>query len=124
VPDSAHDQGPLLAEVTNAVVQLHRRHFGKGPTRSKTYFAGDLVLCVMQDLFTIVERTLIAAGEGDRVRSARVAVYDAVGPELRDAVGRILGRRVVTSTSQVQLEPEMGMVVFVLDAASGAAAAD
>ena len=123
MPDSAHDQGPLLGDVANAVVRLHRRHFGNGPTRSKTYLAGDLVVCVLQDLFAIVERTLITAGEGDRVRSARVVVYDAIGPELRDAIARILGRRVVMSTSQVLLDAEIGMLVFLLDPASGAAAA-
>ena len=70
MPDSAHDQGPLLGDVTNTVVRLRRRHFGKGPTRSKTYLAGDLVVCAMQDLFMIVEQTLITAGEG-RPREVR-----------------------------------------------------
>jgi hypothetical protein len=27
----------MLAEVTNAIVRLHRQHYGKGPTRSKSY---------------------------------------------------------------------------------------
>ena len=106
--------------MTNAVVGLHRQYFGKGPTRSKSYLAGDLLLCVMRDLFTIVEQTLIAAGEGDRVTSARVAVNDAVASEFRSAVERILGRRVITSTSQVLLEPEVGIMVFILEPASGA----
>jgi uncharacterized protein YbcI len=120
VSHPVHDQGRLLAEVTNAIVRLHRQHYGKGPTRSKSYLAGDVVLCVMGDLFTPVERTLLAAGEGERVRSARVAVHDAVGHDFRDAVERIMGRRVITFTSQVLLEPEIGIELFILEPASGA----
>jgi uncharacterized protein YbcI len=122
--DYAYEEGRLLARVTNAVVPLYREHFGKGPTRSKSYLAGNLLLCVMGDLFTTAERTLIAAGEGQRVRAARLAVGEAIEAELRAAVERILDRRVLTSTSQVLLEPEIGMVVFVLEPASAAAPAD
>jgi uncharacterized protein YbcI len=124
VSDYAHDEGRLLARVTNAVVHLYREHFGKGPTRSKSYLTTNLLFCVMGDLFTTAERTLIAAGEGDRVRAARLAVSDAIEAELRATVERILERRVLTSTSQVLLEPEIGMVVFVLEPASAAAPAD
>jgi hypothetical protein len=30
--------------VTNAVVRLHRRHYGKGPTRSKSYLLIEIFL--------------------------------------------------------------------------------
>lgn len=106
--------------MTNAIVRLHRQHYGKGPTRSKSYLAGDVLVCVLADLFTPVERTLLAAGEGELVRYARNAVHDAVGREFRDAVERILGRRVVTFTSQVLVEPEVGMQLFILEPASAA----
>ena len=37
----------MLAEVTNAIVRLHRQHYGKGPTRSKSYLLDDVLICVM-----------------------------------------------------------------------------
>lgn len=30
-------RGEVLAEISRAVVQLHRRYYGKGPTKAKTH---------------------------------------------------------------------------------------
>ena len=48
----------MLAEATNAIVSLHRQHYGKGPTRSKSFLLDDVLICAMQDVLTVVERTL------------------------------------------------------------------
>jgi uncharacterized protein YbcI len=111
--------GPLLAEVTNAVVQLHRSHYGKGPTRSKSYFLDDVLMCVMQDVFTTVERTLIDAGEAASVRDTRLAFQDAMADRFTDAIERIVGRRVLGFTSQVLTDEDIAIDVFVLESASG-----
>jgi uncharacterized protein YbcI len=104
----------VLAEVTNAVVRLHREHYGKGPTRSKSYLLDDLLVCVMQDVFTTVERTLIGAGEGDRVRQTRLAFQDAMSESFSEAVERITGRRVLGLTSQVLVDEGIAVELFML----------
>jgi uncharacterized protein YbcI len=111
----ARDLGPILAAVTNAVVMLHRTHYGKGPTRSKSYLFDGIAICVMNDVFTTVERTLIDAGEGSRVRSTRLAFQDAMEDEIKQAVGAALGRTVIAVTSQVLTSPEVAIYVFVLE---------
>ena len=119
-----HEQptlGPLLAEVTNAVVRLHRAHYGKGPTRSKSYLLDDVLVCVMGDVFTTVERTLVDAGEHDKVRETRLAFQDAMKDRFTEAVERVVGRRVLGFTSQVLVDQDVAIEVFVLDAASPAA---
>jgi uncharacterized protein YbcI len=116
-PVPAHDNsapGPMLAEVTNAVVRLHRTHYGKGPTRSKSYLIDDVLMCVMRDVFTTVERTLIESGEGDKVRETRLAFQDALRDRFCEEVERIIGRRVVGFTTQVLLDQDIGIEVFVL----------
>jgi uncharacterized protein YbcI len=118
VPAPNHEPsalGPLLAEVTNAVVQLHRRHYGKGPTRSKSYLMDDVLVCVMRNVFTTVERTLVKAGEHARVRETRLAFQDAMRDRFIEAVEGILGRRVIGFTSQVLVEQELAIEVFVLE---------
>ena len=111
--------GPALAAVTNAVVRLHRAHYGKGPTRSKSYFLDDVLICVMSDVFTTVERTLITAGEADSVRRTRLAFQEAMGDSFKKSIEEILGRRVRGFTSQVLLDEDVAIQLFVLEPASG-----
>jgi uncharacterized protein YbcI len=106
--------GPLLAEITNAVVGLHRTHYGKGPTRSKSYMMDDVIVCVMRDVFTTVERTLIEAGEHDRVRDTRLAFQDAMRDVFTGAIEEITGRRVLGFTSQVLVQQGLAIDVFLM----------
>lgn len=114
-PPGAPGLGPLLAEVTNAVVRLHRTHYGKGPTRSKSYLLDDVLICVMRDVFTPVERTLIEAGEPDKVRQTRLAFQDAMHHVFKDAIEGITRRSVRGFTSQVLVDQDVAIEVFVLD---------
>jgi uncharacterized protein YbcI len=112
----------MLAEVTNAVVRLHRRHYGKGPTRSKSYLVDDVLVCVMRDVFTTVERTLVEAGDHAKVRETRLAFRDAMRDRFIEEVERVVGRPVLGFTSQVLVEQETAIDVFVLEPASSSAA--
>jgi uncharacterized protein YbcI len=112
--------GPLLAEVTNAVVQLHREHYGKGPTRSKSFLLDDVLVCVMRDVLTTVERTLVEAGEHDTVRETRLAFQDAMRDRFTEAVERIVGRRVLGLTSQVLMGEDVAIEVFLLESPANA----
>jgi uncharacterized protein YbcI len=108
--------GPLLAEVTNAVVQLHSTHYGKGPTRSKSYLMDDVLICVMRDVFTTVERTLVEAGERDKVRETRLAFQEAMRDTFVEAIEGITGRHVLGMTSQVLMDQAIAIEVFLLEA--------
>jgi uncharacterized protein YbcI len=113
-PPAPPGLGPLLAEVTNAVVRLHRTHYGKGPTRSKSYLLDDVVICVMRDVFTPVERTLIEAGQPDKVRETRLAFQDAMQHVFTDAIEGITSRTVLGFTSQVLVDQDVAIEVFAL----------
>jgi uncharacterized protein YbcI len=115
----SHEHGPILAQVTNAIVRLYRTYYGKGPTRSKSYLMDDLLVCAMRDVFTTIERTLIEAGEADQVRATRLALREAVQEEIRAEVEQIVGRRVRGFTGQVLLAPEIAIELFVLEPEEG-----
>lgn len=110
--------GPLLAEVTNSIVQLHRSHYGKGPTRSKSYLLDDVLICVMRDVLTTVERTLLDAGERSKVRETRLAFQDAMKDRFIEAVEQVVGRPVLGSTTQILVEADVAIEVFLLEPAS------
>jgi len=66
-----------MAELSNAMVALHRRYFGRGPGAAKAIVADDMVVCTLTDIYTPVERTL-GGGEdllqhADRVVALQVA---------------------------------------------------
>jgi uncharacterized protein YbcI len=105
----------MLADVTNAIVRLHRQHYGKGPTRSKSYLLDDVLICVMQDVLTPVERTLAEAGDEDHVRETRLAFADAMRDRFAEEIERILGRRVLGFTSQVLVSRDVAIETFALE---------
>jgi Na+-translocating membrane potential-generating system MpsC-like protein len=54
--------GRLLAEITNRVVALMRKHYGRGPIKAKPYVLDNLIVCVLSDGFTAIERTMVEGG--------------------------------------------------------------
>jgi uncharacterized protein YbcI len=108
-------RGQLAAAISNAVVGIHSRHYGKGPTKAKTYLIDDSVVCVMQDVFTTVERTLIEAGKGELVREVRTTFQYSLRDEFIDAVSTIVGRRPRAFMSQIDCDADMAIEFFLLE---------
>jgi uncharacterized protein YbcI len=116
VKGSGHGpSGEVLAGISSAIVGLYREHFGKGPTKAKTYALDDLVICVLRDGLTTVERTLFANGRADSVREMRSAFQDAVAERFTGAVEEMTGRRVLAFMSQAHVGPDLAIEVFFLD---------
>jgi uncharacterized protein YbcI len=111
-------RGQLAAAISNAIVGIHSRHYGKGPTKAKTYLMDDSVVCVMQDVFTTVERTLIDAGRGDLVKEVRSTFQYSMQDEFRDVVCAITGRRPRAFMSQIDCDADMAIEFFLLEAGS------
>ncbi len=63
--------GKLLSEITNRIVALTREHYGRGPIKTKTYVLDNLIVCVLSDGFTAIERTMMNGGEAERVLEMR-----------------------------------------------------
>jgi uncharacterized protein YbcI len=108
----------MLADVTNAIVQLHREYYGKGPTRSKSYMLDDMLVCIMRDVLTTVERTLAESGEHDKVRDTRLAFEDAMRDRFCEVVERIVGRKVLGFSTQVLVTRDVAIEMFVLEPVS------
>src|SRR5437764_14407273 len=95
-----------LQLISNGLVHLMSEAYGRGPTRAKTYVLDDTyVCCVMHEMFTTAEQTLIEAGEKDLVRRARIAFQTALADECKGVVAAALGRNVLTYQSQIVFDP-------------------
>jgi uncharacterized protein YbcI len=108
-------RGQVAAAISNAIVGIHSKHYGKGPTKAKTYLIDDMVVCVMQDVFTTVERTLIDAGKGELVREVRTTFQYSLRDEFIDAVSGVVGRRARSFMSQIDCEADMAIEFFLLE---------
>ena len=110
----AGSRGAMLLAISNAIVRLHKHYFGKGPTKARAYYEGDLVACVLSDVYTRAERTLLAGGREATVLKQRWELQEVVRDEFVSAIERITGRAVVGFFSGNQPDPDMSVEVFVL----------
>jgi uncharacterized protein YbcI len=108
-------RGQLAASISNAIVGIHSKHYGKGPTKAKTYLIDDMVVCVMQDVFTTVERTLIDAGKGDLVREVRTTFQYALRDDFISAISAVVGRPARSFMSQIDCDADMAIEFFLLE---------
>jgi hypothetical protein len=56
--------GDVLTAISDGMVGLLKEFYGRGPTRAKTYFEDDLVVCLLRRRFSRVEQTLLEGGRG------------------------------------------------------------
>ena len=107
--------GPELAAITTAMVQLHRRYYGKGPTEAKTYAINDTILCMLHGGFTTVEKTLMADGKGDEVERIRRSFQRTMEQRFIHVVEGTLQRNVIGYMSQVHAGPDVAVELFMLE---------
>jgi uncharacterized protein YbcI len=112
--------GQALTEVSNSLVSLHREHFGRGPGAARSFISDEIVVCVLTDIYTQVEKTLIRAGQADHVRETRALHQLALEDEYKSRVERITGSRVDAFLSVVHVDPDLAVETFVLAGAAEA----
>ena len=109
------DRGKLAAAISNAIVVLHRDHYGRGAWRARTVMGSDYVIVFLEDVYTPVERTLIDAGRFDAVKETRNAFQDTMREKFSEAVERLVGRKVIGFLSQVHVDPDLSVETFILE---------
>jgi len=105
----------MNAAISTAIVKLHSEFYGKGPTKARTYTFDGLAVCVLRDVFTTVEHTLVAAGKGDIVRDVRLTFQDTMADRFKSIVEEITSRQVIGFFSQVDVAADMAVEAFVLE---------
>jgi uncharacterized protein YbcI len=106
--------GEVLAAITDGLVALHTRFYGKGPTSAKTHYMDDAVVSFLWEGFTKVEETLIASGRGEAVADLRRSFQSAMRGEFTSVIEGATGRSVIAYLSQVNIDPNMAVEIFLL----------
>jgi uncharacterized protein YbcI len=107
--------GEQLAAISRALVQLYKDHYGKGPTKARTYMTGDLVVCLLQGGLLQGEKTLRDAGREAAVSDSRAAMQEVMRQRFIDTVEDITERTVVTLVSGIDVRTETNAELFVLE---------
>jgi uncharacterized protein YbcI len=113
--ESSAPHGSVLAEISNAMVALHKECYGKGPTKARTTFNDNLIVCLLEGGFQRGERTLRDHGRGDAVQGQREAFQEVLRGRFVGTIERLTGRAVKAFISGVDLDSEMSAEVFVLE---------
>ena len=117
--------GEMLAAISTRIVGLLREHYGRGPSRAKSYAMDDCIVCVMRNGFTAHEQTIADGGDMGRVIEMRQDFQRLMEAKYREVIESITGRKVVAFLSQAHLEPDLTLEIFFLDRPmTGAAALD
>jgi uncharacterized protein YbcI len=119
---TSHPPGPSgtsdspLQAISNAMAQIYKTQFGRGPNKVRTYFAGaDAVVCVLEDTQTPAERRLVELGEHQRLRDVRLFFQYAAEDDLRRPVEAATGRRVRAFISGMDSRADASAEIFLLD---------
>ena len=109
-----HRHGDVLTAISDGMVGLLKEFYGRGPTRTKTYYQDDLVVCLLRGGFSRVERTLLEGGRGASVIQQRMEFQNLMRERFNAVIEAATGRRVIGFMSGNQQDPDIMCEVFIL----------
>jgi uncharacterized protein YbcI len=111
---TSRNRGDVLTEISDGVVALLKEFYGRGPTRTKSYYEDDLVVWLLRGGFTRVEQTLLEGGRGPAVIQQRMEFQELMRERFEAVIERATGRRVIGFMSGNQQHPDIMCEVFIL----------
>ena len=106
--------GDVLTAISDGMVALLKESDGRGPTRAKSYYEDDLVVCVLRGGFSRVEETLFEGGRGAAVIQQRIEFQELMRERFEAVIAGATGRQVIGFMSGNQQHPDMMCEVFIL----------
>jgi uncharacterized protein YbcI len=106
--------GDVLTAISDGMVALLKEFYGRGPTRAKSYYDDDLVVCVLRGGFSRVEQTLLDGGRGASVIQQRIEFQEVMRDRFTGVIEDATGRPVIGFMSGNQQQPDMMCEVFIL----------
>ena len=114
VKSTPRAHGDVLTAISDGMVGLLKEFYGRGPTRTKTYYEDDLVVCLLRGGFSRVEQTLLDGGRGSSVIRQRMEFQELMRSRFEGVIETATGRRVIGFMSGNQQDPDIMCEVFIL----------
>jgi uncharacterized protein YbcI len=106
--------GEVVTAISDGLVGLLKEFYGRGPTRTKTYYEDDLVVCLLRGGFSRVEQTLLEGGRGPSVIQQRMDFQHLMRGRFEGVIEDATGRHVIGFMSGNQQDPDIMCEVFIL----------
>ena len=113
-PITPSTRGDVLTAISDGMVALLKEFYGYGPTRAKSYYQDDLVVCLLRGGFSQVEKTLLEGGRGAAVIQQRMEFQDLMRNRFEAVIKAATGREVIGFMSGNQQGPDIMCEVFIL----------
>ncbi len=107
-------RGDVLTAISDGMVALLKEFYGRGPSRAKSYYQDDLVVCLLRGGFSQVEQTLLEGGRGSAVIQQRMEFQDLMRGRFEAVIEAATGRDVIGFMSGNQQGPDIMCEVFIL----------
>jgi uncharacterized protein YbcI len=115
IQSTTRAHGDVLTAISDGMVALLKEFYGRGPTRAKSYYEDDLVVCVLRGGFSRVEATLLDGGRGQAVIQQRMEFQEVMRERFSEVIEAATARRVIGFMSGNQQHPDLMCEVFILD---------
>ena len=96
-------------------MQIYKKQFGRGPTKTRTNWAGtDVLVVTLEDTFTPAERSLQRMGKHRELRDLRMLFQYAEVESFCEPIERLTGRKVRAFISAIDTIADLATELFVL----------
>lgn len=109
-------KGQIEAEISDAMVRLHRERTGRGPTQARTHIVEDMVIVRLQEVLTPAERQLTGNPHGQSlVKQFHQQMHEIARRSLEQIVEAATGAHVTSVHSDVSTKTGEQVAIYVLD---------
>ncbi len=113
--NGSNNEHGTLSAISNEMVRIYKEHFGRGPTKTRTLWAGkDILVVTLEQTLTPAERKLVELGEQGRLRDLRLLFQYAEVDAFCGPVERLTGRKVRSFISGIDAKSDVASELFVL----------
>lgn len=115
VQDATTPTESVLSTISSEMVRLYKDQFGRGPTKTRTNWAGpDVLVVTLEQTFTPAERRLQQMGEHKRLRELRLLFQYSEVDTFCAPVERLIGRKVRAFISGIDTRADVASELYVL----------
>jgi uncharacterized protein YbcI len=109
-------KGQIEAEISDAMVRLHREQTGRGPNQARTHIVEDMVIVRLQEVLTPAERQLTGNPHGQSlIKQFHQQMHEIARRSLEEIVETATVCKVLSIHNDVSTKTGEQVAIYVLD---------